>query len=71
MIFQNISKINFLLCKMQIVCKKDLMANKKQIFKPPYDFKDVGVLFSLIALLLIISALFGNYLFGIFQNSFF
>ena len=47
------------------------MINKKPLFKSPYDIKDVGALFLLIALVLIISALLGNYLFGIFQNNFF
>ena len=47
------------------------MTNKKPLFKAPYDIRDVGALFGLVALVLIISALLGNYLFGIFQNSFF
>ena len=47
------------------------MVSKKPLFKAPYDIKDVGALFGLVALGLIISALLGNYLFGIFQNNFF
>jgi len=47
------------------------MKNKKPLFKAPYNLKDVGALFSLVALLLIVSAILGNYLFGIFQNNFF
>tara|TARA_Y100000589_G_C26592705_1_gene403053 strand:- start:221 stop:364 length:144 start_codon:yes stop_codon:yes gene_type:complete len=47
------------------------METKKPLFKSPYDIKDVGALFALVALVLIISALLGNYLFGIFQNNFF
>tara|TARA_B100000965_G_C19004484_1_gene503913 strand:- start:341 stop:484 length:144 start_codon:yes stop_codon:yes gene_type:complete len=47
------------------------MSEKKPLFKAPYDFRDVSALFGLVALVLIISALLGNYLFGIFQNNFF
>ena len=47
------------------------MARKKPLFKAPYNLKDVGALFGLVALVLIFSAILGNYLFGIFQNSFF
>ena len=55
----------------KIFINKYPMASNKPLFKAPYNFKDVGVLFGLVAILLIISALLGNYLFGIFQDSFF
>ena len=45
------------------------MNNKKQLFKPPYDIKDVSVLFGIVALFLIITAVLGNDLFGIFQEN--
>ena len=45
------------------------MGDKKQLFKPPYDNKDVSVLFGIVALFLIITALIGNDLFGIFQEN--
>tara|TARA_Y100000994_G_C15323560_1_gene289136 strand:- start:355 stop:504 length:150 start_codon:yes stop_codon:yes gene_type:complete len=45
------------------------MENKKSLFEKPYDIKDVIVLFGLVAILLIISALLGNNLFGIFQEN--
>ena len=45
------------------------MENKKSLFEKPYDIKDVSVLFGLVALLLIVSALLGNNLFGIFQEN--
>ncbi len=45
------------------------MDNKKSLFEKPYDIKDVGVLFGLVTFLLIISALLGNNLFGIFQEN--
>ena len=50
---------------------KDLitMADQKPLFKAPYDIKDVGVLFAIVALVLIIAALLGNNLFGVFQES--
>ena len=44
--------------------------DKKPLFKPPYDLKDVSILFSIVALFLIITAILGNNLFGIFQDSF-
>ena len=43
--------------------------DKKPIFKAPCDLKDVSLLFSLVALFLIITAFLGNNLFGIFQDS--
>ena len=45
------------------------MSDKKPIFKPPYDIKDVSALFGIVALFLIITALLGNDLFGIFQKN--
>ena len=45
------------------------MNNKKQLFKPPYDIKDVSALFAIVALFLIVTAILGNDLFGIFQEN--
>ena len=45
------------------------MSNKKPLFKPPYDIKDVSALFGIVALFLIISAILGDNLFGIFQEN--
>ena len=45
------------------------MSDKKPLFKAPYDIKDVGVLFALVAFILIISAIIGNNLFGLFQEN--
>ena len=44
------------------------MIDKKPLFKSPYDIKDVGVLFSIVALFLVITAIIGNDLFGVFQD---
>ena len=46
------------------------MADKKPLFKAPYDIKDVSFLFAIVAFVLIIAAIFGNNLFGIFQENF-
>ena len=46
-----------------------MMKNPKPIFKSPYDLKDVSILFSIVAFILIISAIIGNNLFGIFQEN--
>ena len=46
------------------------MPDKKPLFKPPYDLKDVSLLFTIVALFLILTAVLGNNLFGLFQNSF-
>ena len=43
--------------------------DKKPLFEPPYDLKDVSILFGIVALFLIITALLGNNLFGIFQEN--
>ena len=45
------------------------MSDKKPLFKSPYDIKDVGVLFGIVAFFLIISAILGNNLFGLFQEN--
>ena len=45
------------------------MAEQKPLFKAPYDIKDVGVLFGIVAFVLIIAAILGNNLFGVFQES--
>ena len=45
------------------------MAEKKPLFKAPYNIKDVSVLFAIVALILIISAIVGNNLFGLFQEN--
>ena len=43
------------------------MADQKPLFKAPYDIKDVSALFSIVAFVLIIAAIVGNNLFGLFQ----
>ena len=45
------------------------MADKKPLFKSPYDIKDVSALFAIVAFVLIISAIVGNNLFGLFQEN--
>ena len=45
------------------------MANQKPLFKTPYDIKDVGTLFAIVAFVLIVAAIVGNNLFGIFQQN--
>ena len=45
------------------------MADQKPLFKAPYDIKDVSALFSIVAFILIVSALVGNNLFGLFQEN--
>ncbi len=45
------------------------MADKKPLFKAPYDIKDVSVLFGLVAFVLVIAAILGNNLFGMFQEN--
>ena len=44
------------------------MSDKKPLFKSPYDIKDVSALFALVAFVLIIAAIIGNNLFGLFQE---
>ena len=45
------------------------MTDQKPLFKTPYDIKDVSALFAIVAFVLIIAAIVGNNLFGIFQES--
>lgn len=45
------------------------MADQKPLFQAPYDLKDVSALFAIVAFVLIIAALLGNNLFGIFQQN--
>ena len=45
------------------------MTEQKPLFKAPYDLKDVSALFAIVAFVLIIAAIFGNNLFGLFQES--
>ena len=45
------------------------MTEQKPLFKPPYDIKDVSALFAIVAFVLIIAAILGNNLFGIFQSN--
>ena len=45
------------------------MAEQKPLFKAPYDIKDVGTLFAIVAIVLIIAAMVGNNLFGLFQQN--
>ena len=44
------------------------MTKKKKLFSKPYDIKDVSALFGIVAIFLIITAILGNNLFGIFQD---
>ena len=46
------------------------MADQKPLFKAPYDIKDVLALFLIVAFVLILAAVLGNNLFGLFQDSF-
>ena len=45
------------------------MGDKKPLFKAPYDIKDVSALFAIVAIFLIITAILGNNLFGLFQEN--
>ena len=45
------------------------MTDQKPFFKAPYDIRDVGALFAIVAFVLIIAAIVGNNLFGIFQQN--
>jgi len=45
------------------------MAGQKPLFKAPYDIKDVITLFAIVAFVLIIAAIVGNNLFGLFQEN--
>ena len=46
------------------------MPEQKPLFKSPYDIRDVSALFAIVAFVLIIAAIVGNNLFGIFQQNF-
>ena len=45
------------------------MTDQKPLFKAPYDIKDVSALFLIVAFVLVIAALLGNNLFGLFQEN--
>ena len=45
------------------------MADQKPLFKAPYDIKDVTTLFAIVAIVLVIAAIVGNNLFGLFQQN--
>ena len=45
------------------------MTEEKPLFRTPYDIKDVSALFAIVAFVLIIAAIVGNNLFGIFQQN--
>ena len=45
------------------------MDKKKSLFEKPYDLKDVSILFGIVAFVLILAAILGNNLFGIFQEN--
>ena len=45
------------------------MPDHKPFFKAPYDIKDVSALFAVVAFVLIIAAIVGNNLFGLFQEN--
>ncbi len=45
------------------------MTEEKPLFKTPYNIKDVSALFAIVAFVLIIAAIVGNNLFGIFQQN--
>ena len=45
------------------------MTDQKPLFKAPYDIKDVSALFAIVAFFLLIAAIFGNNLFGVFQEN--
>ncbi len=47
----------------------EYMTDRKPLFKKPYDLKDVVVLFGVIAFILVLMAILGNNLFGIFQEN--
>ncbi len=52
------------------IIRNKSMSDQKPLFKAPYDIKDVSLLFGLVAMFLIISAILGNNLFGLFQQKF-
>ena len=72
-IFPTMSKILYhfilIIFIIKVIPNKVKSMDKKPLFKAPYDLKDVSILFGIVALFLIITALLGNNLFGIFQDS--
>ena len=60
-----------LIHSIKLISSKDLitMSDQKPLFKSPYDIKDVTALFAIVALVLIIAAIVGNNLFGLFQQN--
>ena len=46
-----------------------IMTDKKPLFKAPFDIRDVSALFAIVAFVLVIAAIVGNNLFGIFQQN--
>ena len=68
----NIKKNVFLRLKYNVLWYlQDLitMEDQKPLFKAPYDIKDVSALFAIVAFVLIIAAIVGNNLFGLFQEN--
>ena len=49
--------------------QKKIMPDQKPLFKSPYDIRDVSALFAIVGFVLIIAAIVGNNLFGIFQQN--
>ena len=45
------------------------MTDQKPLFKAPYNMRDVSALFAIVAFVLVIAAVVGNNLFGIFQQN--
>ena len=45
------------------------MTEEKPLFKAPYNIKDVSALFAIVAFVLILAAIVGNNLFGVFQQN--
>ena len=49
--------------------KKRIMTDQKPLFKAPYDIRDVTALFTIVGFVLVIAAIVGNNLFGVFQQN--
>ena len=45
------------------------MADQKPLFKAPYNIRDVSALFAIVTIALLIAAILGNNLFGLFQEN--
>mgnify|MGYP001169577770 CR=1 FL=1 len=45
------------------------MKDPKPLFKTPYNLKDVSALFAIVTFVLILAAILGNNLFGLFQEN--